>query len=217
MLRFHTMMLAVAEKKDDREIPKALYEHALIHCYQSVSLFFEMGLLHDVHQSLICVIDLQTLFRVLYQQDVGSKSIDEIQRNIREIEKETGIPPYECIVESTYNELSKPQDSTKPWVAVKDEDIELYAIKILEAYDLPETRLIHIMNDIKAHKLFYEKCNNPDLLLFLDRTHEQTKNTFYASKMRYLIHNKKSGMESQWSTDINHLLDEFSLLMNNKN
>lgn len=214
--QFHTMMLKADEETKAEEKTTALYANTLNFCYQSVGMFIELSMWHEAHQSLCCAYDLQHLHRVLYGSDVGVRSIQEVEETMRSIEAQTGIRPYESIVESTYRDLFFREGSDKTWGSVPDDQVEKYARITLEAYGFPEERLVHIIADINAHKTFYRECTNTDLELLQDLTHTLRKETTYATAPIFIIRSKKTGIESKRSTDINEILDQFSTLLKPK-
>jgi hypothetical protein len=214
MLRFHTMMLAIGEEEQKRDQPTMLYEGTLNFCYQSVSLFNELSMWYEAHQSLCCAYDLQILHLTLYGSVVAGKTVEEIELTMRRIETATGIRRYESIVESTFNSLSKEgKNHASSWGDVPNDQIEKYARLALEAFGLPEERLVHIMAEINAYRKFYSICTNPDLELLIDLSHEQSKETHYASTPIFIIRSKKSGIESRKNNNIDNLLSQFSNIL----
>ena len=211
---FQTMMLSADEKDFLPEPTAGIYEDHLNSCYRSISLFLELSMAHEAHQSLCCAYDLQVLYQVLHKSEVGSKSIAELEDLMRNIELDTGIEKYESIVESVHNSLSSERfDSEDAWASVPDDQVEKYARIVLDAYELPIERIVHIIADINAHKTFYRECTNPDLELLQDLSHHQRKETIYATSPMFIIRSKKSGIQSKKSSDINVLLDQFSTIL----
>jgi hypothetical protein len=214
MMRFHTMMLTIDKPTQSDENQTKLYENTLNFCYQSVALFFGLSMWHEAHQSLCCAYDIQILYRVLHKSDVGSKTLAELEETLRKIESETGLRRYESIVESTFNSLStEDKSSERNWANVPDDQVEVYAQILLDAYSIPKERLVHIIADINAHKTFYRECSNPDLELLQDLTHLQQKETTYATPPIFVVRSKKSGIQSKRSSNINELLDQFGSIL----
>lgn len=215
--RFHTMILSADEQGQAEGKGTELYSNTLNFCYHSVGLFLELFMLNEAHQSLCCAHDLQHLHRILYGSDVGVRSIEEVEETMRTIEAQTGLKPYESIVASTYKELSsEAKNSGGTWANVPDDQVEKYARITLDAYGFPEDRLVHIIADINAHKAFYRECTNRDLELLQDLTHQQKRETAYATAPIFIIRSKKTGIESKRSTNIHELLGQFSMLLKAK-
>jgi len=209
--KYHTMMLTAQEEPVGAESLSKIYEYNLNFCYESISLFFDLGMLHEAHQALCCAYEIQTLYRVMYKEDIGSKTVADVESTIRQVELETGISKYESIVEPTYNAFrvhKEGNDTT--WASVADNEVEKFAKLVLEAYGIPEERLVNIVSDINTYKTFEKECTNEDIELLQDLSHLQSAATIYASAPIYVMRSKKTGIQSKPSSNIHELLDQFA-------
>lgn len=83
-----------------------------------------------------------------------------------------------------------------------DTQIETLARSTLESMNLPEDRLPHIVHEMKAHRMFYQRCLDPDI----DFVQGQSPYHQYTKDLRFVLRNKKSGLHSLPSSDMNALL-----------
>lgn len=217
MKNFQTMMLDPVEARKSSFAESDLFENNLNFCYHAVTLFFELSMFHEAHQSLSCALDILNLYWVLFDKGIGPKTLVEVTTDLRNLELTSGLQHYESIVESSYKSLrSESTQVSRPWSPVPDDKVQQYAQIVLDAYGIPQDRLVNIVSDIKAYKTFEQQCSNPDLVLLQDLSHLRSLSTTYSDPPVYVIKSTKTGIKSKRSTNVNELLDLYGDLIKKK-
>jgi hypothetical protein len=86
-----------------------------------------------------------------------------------------------------------------------DSQITYLAKTALLSFRLPEERLINIVNEMKAYRLFHQRCNDPNIQILQFKDDYETKN-IYALPIRFVLRSKITGVETTPSSDMNRLL-----------
>jgi len=90
---------------------------------------------------------------------------------------------------------------------MNDIQLETHARNTLDSMNLPEDRLPNILHEMKAYRLFSQRCTNPNI----DFVQDQSPFPNYTRKVRFLLRNKKSRLISAPSTDMDALLRDWGL------
>ncbi|PZR12614.1 MAG: hypothetical protein DI539_19790, partial [Flavobacterium psychrophilum] len=204
--------------RDDRAAKGQDFRRMVLFAIHAQTLFLEIGLLKDARLSLICAYDLKRLARLQYGIEIVVESVTDeaLINNITILNQEMGInTPFESIVDKTYKELAhqiEVEAKSSPFVNMNNLELEAYAKTLLEAYQLPDDRLIHVLNEIKSVRYFETNANTDDYELLTNLFHHQSKRTQYASPSTYIIRSKKTAIESMPSHDIETLCLHFGAL-----
>lgn len=214
-LQFNIALVSVDQIQNENNDTLSYYERSINYLLQSYNIFLALSLFKDAHQSLCFAHDMEILYYELYNRKIGIKTFDELEGILRSIESSIGLPRYNSVIKPAIEDLKKsikPNDTS--WRSIPDKEIEIFAKNILEAYELPEERLNNIVIDIKNYNYFNKMCPNKDIELLQDLSHLKSKAIAYIEPPKYILKSKLTGIETNPSTDIEHLIQQFSLIIN---
>ena len=98
-----------------------------------------------------------------------------------------------------------PYSSTSFLKDFNDVQLEALARTTLQSNNLPDNQLPFILHEMKAHRLFDQRCTDPAI----DFVQEQNLSGQYGKKARFILRNKRSGIISAPTVDMDHLLTEW--------
>lgn len=91
-----------------------------------------------------------------------------------------------------------------------DEQIEGLARMTLQSFDLKEDRLVNIIEEMKAYRLFHTRCQDSNIEILQLRTSEEAAQV-YAAPVRFILRSKSTGIQTSPSSDMNSLLSSWGL------
>jgi len=215
-LRHHFGFAALNRFESESDLKEAIniYEHNTRNSLKAFNKLYELGRFKDALLSLHNALELMKLFKYQYKQELSVIDSEEIKTRINKLSNELDIEPFESIVDSAYEHIINYKDD---WSNIKDgEEIE-FAKTFAEAANLSEDRIPNIVSDIKAYKIFEARCDNPNLELLQDLRHTISQSTMYATKPSYILRDKSTQFQSQPTSDISKLLDEYEHLLKKTN
>jgi len=204
--------------KEDNPEKEKNFKRSFLFAVRAHNLFLELGLLKDARFALICSYDLNRLAKLYHSMDISTGTISEetLEKNLLASQIEMGIgTPHVSLIDKAYEDYVKEQsdeNEQKPFAGMTDEQIEKFAQTVLETYQLPSDRLIHIINEAKAYRYFSTFGNTVDYEVLTDLRHYQSKATLYASPSSFIIKSNKTDLKSLPSRDIEKLAAEFGAL-----
>lgn len=89
-----------------------------------------------------------------------------------------------------------------------DEQIESLAKTTLISFRLPEVRLSNIIEEMKAYRMFHQRCSDPNIQILQFKNDYETSQ-IYASPIRFVLRSKATGLETAPSSDMNSLLSSW--------
>lgn len=212
-LQFSIASLNGFQSDNDFSKAESNYRKNLQYSLQAHDLFLGLKLLSNTYQSLFNSFELKKLFNAVYDKELGIISNEELESRMIALCKELNIDPWDSQVDLITQRILNQSDK---WDTIKDEEEHGFAKIFADSCGLPENRIKNIIADIKAQKIFEEKCKNPDIVLLQNLNHTKSLETLYAEPPTFILKSKKAGIESNPSTDINKLLMEFKHLCNDK-
>ncbi len=218
--QYSLMILSFTElfKKDYSE---NAFEEKINQALTAFNLCAQLNLHEEAHKALGCAYELKMIYWVQYKKELGKAMFTDIETELKDIERATGIQPFNSDVETVYNGIKEKLGSKRPNNASlknrSDTELEQIASKLIAAYEIPVDRISNLLASMMARRTFEEKCNNPDITLEEDNRHLRFKETMYASKIIYVITNRKTGFQSLPSDDIHYLLKQYSTMLESNN
>jgi hypothetical protein len=83
---------------------------------------------------------------------------------------------------------------------MNDQGLDLYANMAIKAFDLPATRFQNVLNELKAYRLFYNRCQDPNIEVL------QNNFSMYQFPVEFTLKNKVSQIQTVRSSDMELLL-----------
>lgn len=196
----------------EEKVLKTVFNYAFI----AYTIYGELNMLKDAHYNLGNAIEILELAKYQVNANVAD-DLEKLRVGRELLEKEGDIKPYDSVIVKMIANLKGPNsetgDSSLTGVAdfsqFDDEQIRNLAIITLKAKNLPENRLTNIINEIKAHKLFQQRCTDKNVIMLLASKMPFFKEHLYEYPVTFVLRNIKSGIESIISSDMDHLLSSW--------
>lgn len=187
---------------------KANYSQYIEKISTAIKIFNYNDLQREKYVSMNLILEIQRIFFLLYSHNLEIPNVKEIQKEILEIEKNSGIKPYNLVVENAYNKIHKRESQSKndSWKDATDEFLIHFAKRYIESKKLPPERFSNVLLDMKNYRKFAQECKKPNIELRHDLTETSNFTLKYDTPAKYVIFNNKTNMVSLSSHDIDELL-----------
>lgn len=90
-----------------------------------------------------------------------------------------------------------------------DEQIEGLARMTLQSFGLKEDRLVNIIEEMKAYRLFHTRCQDSNIEILQLRTSEEAAQV-YAAPVRFILRSKSTGVQTAPNSDMDNLLSSWN-------
>lgn len=171
------------------------------HAYQH---FSELSMLRDAYYCLSNALEILSVAKEILNQDVDS-DIETLSSARILLEKELLLSPTSLVLSDLIAE-KKSKKSIKPdqgMAGVKDmtdQGLELYATMALKAFNLPTHRFQNILNELKAYRLFYNRCTDSNIEVL------QANHSMYDQPVEFILQNRISHIQTLRSSNMEFLL-----------
>jgi Domain of unknown function (DUF4365) len=183
----------------------------------SFNILIQKNLYREAQLVLGNAIELQDIFEFSFPNEIRIDfySKDELIKRIKNIEVQSAIKPFEFHAKKFLEQHKSLRDRREPFNTkmLTDKEIEQLALKALAAYEIPKERIPNIIAELKAYQKFEQFNKNPDIILTIKPHHLMNKSTTYLYPTIFVLRSKKTGFQSNSSSDIDELLTEFKYLM----
>ncbi len=169
--------------------------------------FIVHGLEPFAFNALILTKEIHTLAKRWLNFDIEDViRISEIDQKIEWLNENGYSKPFESVVENAYQRKKEIFAKNENEIAdqLTPEDIESIALVQMRSLGLSKDRYENIIEDIKASEIFRKRCKNPDLVVASDQ--KKTGRDAYASKPKFAVFSRKSGMLYVEGYDIDKIL-----------
>lgn len=176
---------------------------------ESYNLFVGLQLNKDAHYSLHLLIELLDAAKALCHSPVD-EDLDTFTALTSKMEKELIFEPIPRKIIEHLNETQqkKEEGANQPGMAslkgVSDSYLEHYTHILMESVPLPADRYTHVLDSLKAYRLFHDRCTNPDIIP-REAPHDQS----YRHPISFVLMNQKTGFISLESTNMDELLSSW--------
>lgn len=184
------------------------------YCLNANNVFQDLNMFQNAYEALGTAYQLLVLGHRLTGIYAGERDPQEFQRIMGEMQNAFDLPPYEDLT-NQFVGLGKDKnpDGNQILKDASDEKIEMLARGVLKGYDLPESRLVNIIHEMKMIRSFQQKCSNPNIELLYDFEHLESKTTAYAFLPKCILFHKLIGFRTSPSSDIDFLLEQMSTII----
>jgi len=93
---------------------------------------------------------------------------------------------------------------------LSDDQLEGFARVTQESFRLPDGLRSHLLNEMKAYRMFYNRCLDPNIEVLQFRTSHHPEQ-LYAAPIRFILRNKSTGIQTTPSADMDGLLRSLNL------
>ncbi len=179
---------------------------------EAYNLFLELHINKEAYDSICNMIELIELAERAYGIQTGYGSEDLYKTKLR-LEKDFEFPPRKIVfvdlIDEKRRQASEPHDDGfRMFQGLDDSQVNVLARMALESFSLPEERLVNIVNEIKAYRIFYDRCNDPNIEIHQFRCPVNEKEK-YSLPVRFILRSKATGIESAPSADMEGLLESW--------
>ena len=183
-------------------------QHRVSEAIESYNLFVGLQLNKDAHYSLHLLIELLDGAKALCNSPVD-KDLETFTALTDKMEEESMFDPIpRTIIELINDKQRKKEAGKRPGMATlkgaSDSHLELYAQTLMQSVNLTAGRYNNVLDSLKAYRLFYNRCPNPDIIP-REKRHDES----YRHPITFVLINQKTGFTSLESTDMDHLLSSW--------
>lgn len=201
------------DKKNQGDKEKWLVHHVGL-AQHGFAVFMRNSLFGPAYALLCITSELHTIMKEWY--GINSPIIvSNLEENLKMLESDLELPPFKS---SISNLIKRKQKGDKPnddidhgmrsLINLDQNQIENLAKITIRSGKFPNAKLENIMQEMESFKLFYQRCNDPNIYPLVIKVP-----TFlaYAIKPRFQLYNRKTGLFSLSNENINLLLDAWNL------
>ena len=175
----------------------------------SYNLFVQLQLTKDAHFSLSLAVELLDAAKALCNSPVD-KDLERFTGIMAAMERELMIAPNTRTILNLISDKKKKSGNQKGRSAMyslkdySDQQLDLFAQMALKSLNLPQDRYNNVIGELKAYRLYHNRCQNPEIEP-LQKPHDST----YRNPITFILKNKKTGIISAENTDMDHLLSSW--------
>ena len=92
-----------------------------------------------------------------------------------------------------------------------DQQITVLARTALASFKLDEQELPNIITEMKAYRLFHNRCTDDNIEILQVYTHERIIATSYKDPVKFVLRSKLTGIQTKESSDMDELLKAWGL------
>lgn len=177
--------------------------NSLKYTIEAFRIFNELSLFKDSHLAITLAYEIKQLATLFYGIDLKGIELEKITDIIHNLETTNGLEHFSSIITDFY-EFKINKKHSKEIRELNQEEIQYYASSIQKAYNLPDSRLPNIIDDIKNRKYFELNC---DLDKYEFIQNNVSGRDIYLYPTEYTIFNKKTGLIIGKSYNIKHLIE----------
>jgi len=199
----------------DKESQSAVFDRHHQLSLLAYNQFLKLNMFQNAHEALQVAYEIQKINLFKNEIQIGPETPERLLTIIREIEMAYDLPHFESAIDSMIETLNQVKEPSKaPLIGKTDDEIIFLATQVLNAYQLPAERLVNLVHDMKMVRTFEERCTNPDIEMLQNMLHTQRYETHYASLPKYILRHKQLNIQTQESSDIDWLLEQYSTILN---
>lgn len=191
---------------------KNLLENDIKLCIAAFNIFGELDHYKDAYNSLCDSLELLSFARFYgIESPIESNNLYAIKI---QIEEAFGLEAKELIIAQMIENAEQENlsgEEMKFTMRLDDEQIEALAKMTLESLRIPYERLINIIDEMKAYRLFYNRCTDDNVMVLQYDIIPRTPENAYQFPIRFVIRSKATGIETPPSADMDQLLKHWKL------
>jgi len=174
--------------------------------------FLELNIYKEAYQCLCDMIDIIELATQVHKITAPHDK-NELYKVKQQMELEFEMNPrpivFPQLIANRKNEASESDHNGMPLFKIlNDEQITSLARTALVSFKLPEERLTNIISEMKAYRMFHQRCADPNIQILQFKNEYEAKE-IYAMPIRFVLRSKSTGLETAPSSDMNSLLSSW--------
>lgn len=173
---------------------------------ESYNLFVGLQLNKDAHYSLHITIELLDAAKAIFDSSVD-KDLGELTGVTSKMERELMFDPIPRTIIELINDKKQQKEAAgkrPPMASLKgtsNAHLDTIAHIFMRSANLPDDTYKNVLDSLKAYRLFYDRCSNPDII-----PREKRHDGSYQHSIIFVLINQKTGLTSLESTDMDNLL-----------
>lgn len=204
----HELIISLSQKFQFENLEERLKKHFQI-AMLAAQKFEGIGLLKDAHYSLNMAIEILEAAKGSLNSDVAD-DLKKLKDQSYKLQNSLLIEPYEHIIPSIFEDFKKQNEkSNKPpmssLVDMTEDSLIFFAEQAIDTLKLDPARFKNVLAELKAYKLFYQRCKNKDIEIL------QNNSSKYLYPVTFTLRNKKTNEFTFSSHDMERLLSSIGL------
>jgi len=175
--------------------------------------FLSLHLRKEAYDSLCNTLEIIELSENWYDTKVSTDK-ESLYNTKKQMESELDLAAVILYIPDIIHARKKLRDgknirSMSHLKNLEDFQLEDIAMVTLKTLNLNPDRLVNVLNELKAYRLFYQRCTDDDIHIFEDRDLQEPAIDRYKKPVKFVLLNKKTGRNTTSSSDIDALLKSF--------
>ncbi len=197
------------KNKDIDKALKAFFEYSAT----AYSYFLSLHLRKEAYDSLCNTLEIIELSENRYDIKVSANK-ESLYSTKRQMESELDLSAVKLAMPGLINSRRKQSGGNNITVMshfknLEDFQLEDIAMITIKTLNLSPDRLINVVNELKAYRLFHQRCTDDSLVMFEDRDPQEPAIDRYKEPVKFVLLDKKTKRNTESSSDIDALLKTF--------
>lgn len=177
---------------------------------EAYNCFVKLNLIKQAYYNLCVAIEILIEAELLFDSKVEKDKLYLLSIK-NEHEKNTDIKPLNFEMKQLISKVkengNKSEDENMSFTKdMTDDHLLFFANSALESYSLPSERLENILNELKAYRLFNQRCQDQNIIILQVKEFPNMRSDFYKHPIQFILKNKLTGIESPPSNNMDKLL-----------
>ncbi len=187
-------------------------ENTVSYAFAAFNLFVELSLPKDSYNNLTNGLELLEFAQIYYSTLFGynKSNLTNIKTDMESKLELTAQPSIVAgltqIRNKNLNSDSQNENGLPYLEGMNDIQIESLAKTVLKSFHLPEERLTNIINEMKAYRMFHQRCKDPNILIFQFDYVQRTNENAYSIPVQFVLRSKLTNVETTPNSDMEILL-----------
>lgn len=196
--------------QDNENVDLDNLAHAFSYCIDAHELFIKLSLFNNAYLCLTLAYEVNNFTLHFFNRTKGFCDDLKLIEKIRNFEKELGKKEFQSVVDDYFKNRNAKFNSQTKLTELSDENILFLAESILDANNLPSSRLDNLVMEMRNRRFFEKYCDIEKYELLQTGTEGSN---MYLYPTSYKIFDKKNNLIiGKPSTDLEKLLLNIGLL-----
>lgn len=196
------LCLYINKKTVDKKPAKIILSETLNNTLKAYNLFLELQVNHEAYLAITLGYEIIRLSEEWLAENLNKViTLERVKKEMISFSQYQFYSKFNSVIDKFSQENTDDNDFSK----MSDSFLELFATKFIQENKLPEERIINLLNEMKAYRLFQQKCKNSELQLI---TNQKYLGNDYKFPSSYAIINIKTNQILVEGGDINNLIKE---------
>jgi hypothetical protein len=184
-------------------------ERKITYAARAFAIFKDLGIYNEAYDNVCNALEIIEMAEGGYglKSPVSKTELYSIKQ---QLEAQLDIAPRQIVFLALIEKRKTEKATTVEkelsiFKGLNDEQIESMARTTLVSFHLPEERLVNIINEMKAFRLFYQRCNNKEIIVLQFRSPYDQQEP-YKEPVLFVLSSLRTGVQTNPSADMDALL-----------